>query len=131
MSDGTEVDSIGFADETQTFGTTVINVGSQLARVGGNTRLLHAASRQARLRHCLLRGHADDLHHRHAERGAFNGLSNLSTVATWSFTTRAAPTLTAASVTVDGFADQHGELPHRFKARSARLATAPARAPAT
>jgi pectate lyase len=33
---------------------------------------------------------------------AFNGLSNLSTVATWSFTTRAAPTLSAGGVTVDG-----------------------------
>ena len=33
---------------------------------------------------------------------AFNGLSNLSTVATWKFTTRAAPSLTPPGVTVDG-----------------------------
>ena len=33
---------------------------------------------------------------------AFNGLSNLSTVASWKFTTRAAPTLSATGVTVDG-----------------------------
>jgi pectin methylesterase-like acyl-CoA thioesterase len=32
----------------------------------------------------------------------FNGFSNLNTVATWKFTTRAAPTLSATSVTVDG-----------------------------
>jgi pectin methylesterase-like acyl-CoA thioesterase len=32
----------------------------------------------------------------------FNGLSNVRTVATWSFTTRAAPTLVATNITVDG-----------------------------
>ncbi len=37
LSDGSQVDSIAFAGETQTFGTTVINVGSQLVRVSGNT----------------------------------------------------------------------------------------------
>src|SRR4029077_1839484 len=36
-SDGTQVDSIAFAGETNTYGTTAINVGSQLARVSGNT----------------------------------------------------------------------------------------------
>src|SRR5262249_24835268 len=37
LADGTTADMIAFAGEAQTFGTQVVNVGSQLARVSGNT----------------------------------------------------------------------------------------------
>jgi Pectinesterase len=102
QSDGTEVDSVAFANETQTFGTTVINVGSQLARVATNTlyftphlgKLSYGTGYYVVIPTTSVTGTLNSV--------AFNGLSNLSTVATWKFTTRAAPTLSATSVTVDG-----------------------------
>ncbi len=102
LADGSEVDSIAFADETQTFGTTAINVGSQLVRVSGNTvfftphlgKLAYGTAYYVAIPTTSITGTLTGV--------AFNGLSNLSTVATWKFTTRAAPTLSAASVTVDG-----------------------------
>jgi hypothetical protein len=102
LTDGSEVDSIGFAGETQTFGTTVINVGSQLVRVSGNTvfftphlgKLAYGTAYYVAIPTTSITGTLTGV--------AFNGLSNLSTVATWKFTTRAAPTLSATSVTVDG-----------------------------
>ena len=102
QSDGTEVDSVGFAGETQTFGATVINVGSQLARVAGNTvyftphlgKLAYATAYYIAVPTTSITGTLTGM--------PFNGFSNLSTVATWKFTTRAAPTLTAGNVTVDG-----------------------------
>ncbi len=102
LADGSEVDSIGFAGETQTFGTTVINVGSQLVRVGGNTvfftphlgKLAYGTAYYVAIPTTSITGTLTGV--------AFNGLTNLSTVATWKFTTRAAPTLSAAGVTVDG-----------------------------
>jgi hypothetical protein len=102
QSDGTEVDSIAFAGETQTFGTAVINVGTQLARVSGNTvlftphlgRLAYATGYYVVIPTTSITGTLTTM--------PFNGLSNLSTVATWKFTTRAAPTLVATGVTVDG-----------------------------
>jgi hypothetical protein len=102
LSDGTEVDNIGFAGEAQTFGTTTINVGSQLVRVSGNTvfftphvgRLAYATAYYVAVPTTSITGTLTGM--------AFNGLSNLSTVATWRFTTRAAPVLTAGNVRVDG-----------------------------
>jgi pectin methylesterase-like acyl-CoA thioesterase len=102
LADGSEVDSIAFAGETQTFGTTAINVGSQLVRVSGNTvfftphlgRLLYGTAYYVAIPTTSITGTLTGV--------AFNGLSNLSTVATWKFTTRTAPTLSAANVTVDG-----------------------------
>jgi pectin methylesterase-like acyl-CoA thioesterase len=102
LSDGTEVDSVGFAGETQTYGTTVINVGSQLVRVSGNTvfftphlgKLAYATGYYVVIPTTSISATMNGV--------PFNGLSNLNTVATWSFTTRAAPALSAAGVTVDG-----------------------------
>ncbi len=102
VADGSQVDSIAFAGETQTFGTTVINVGAQLVRVSGNTvfftphlgKLLYGTAYYVGIPTTSITGTLTGK--------AFNGLSNSSTVATWKFTTRAAPTLSATSVTVDG-----------------------------
>ncbi len=101
-SDGTQVDSINFAGETQTFGTAVINVGSQLARVSGNTvffaphlgKLTYGTSYYVAIPTGVITGTLTGI--------AFSGLSNQNNIATWNFTTHAAPTLSAASVTVDG-----------------------------
>jgi len=101
-SDGSLVDTILFAGETQTFGTTVINVGSQLVRLSGNTvyfaphlgKLAYGTAYYVAVPTTSITGTLTGM--------AFNGLSNLSTVATWKFTTRAAPTLTPGNVTVDG-----------------------------
>lgn len=101
LSDGTEVDSIGFANESQTFGTTVINVGSQLARVDGNTvyfsphvgKIAYASDYYVVVPTTSITGTLNGV--------AFNGFSNLNTVATWKFTTQAAPTLDFTNVTVD------------------------------
>src|SRR5207237_485898 len=81
---------------------TLINVGSQLARVSGNTvyfaphlgKLAYGTAYYVVVPMGAITGTLNAI--------AFNGLSNLSSVATWSFTTRAAPTLTASNVTVDG-----------------------------
>jgi len=102
LSDGTEVDSVGFAGETQTFGTAVINVGSQLARVSGNTvyftphlgKLAYGTAYYVVIPTTSITGTLNAV--------PFNGLSNAKAVATWNFTTRAAPTLNASNVTVDG-----------------------------
>ena len=101
-ADGTLVDSVAFAGETQTYGTTVINVGSQLARVAGNIiyfaphlgKLAYGTAYYVVIPTTAITGTLNTI--------AFNGLSNSSTVATWNFTTRAAPTLSATSITVDG-----------------------------
>jgi hypothetical protein len=102
LADGSEVDSIAFANETQTFGTTAINVGSQLVRVAGNTvfftphlgKLAYGTGYYVAIPTTSITGSLTGV--------AFNGLSKLITVATWRFTTRAAPTLSASGVTVDG-----------------------------
>ncbi len=102
LADGTQVDSVGFAGETQTFGTTTLNVAGQLARVAGNTlyftphlgKLAYGAGYYVVIPTTSVTGTLNAV--------AFNGLSNLNNVATWKFTTRAAPTLTASNVTVDG-----------------------------
>ena len=102
LSDGTEVDSIGFADESQTFGTTVVKVGSQLARVDGNTvyfsphigKIGYGADYYVVIPTTSITGILHGV--------AFGGLSNLNTVATWKFTTKAATVLDFTNVTVDG-----------------------------
>ncbi len=102
LSDGSEVDSIGFADETQTLGTTVIKVGSQLVRVDGNTvyftphigKIAYGADYYVVVPTTAITGSLNGV--------PFNGFSNLNTVATWRFTTQAAPTLDVTNITVDG-----------------------------
>jgi len=102
VSDGTLVDSVAFAGETNTYGTTTINVGAQLARVSGNTvffaphvgKLAYGTAYYVAIPKGAITGTLNTV--------AFDGLSNASTVATWNFTTRAAPTLSATNITVDG-----------------------------
>ena len=102
LADGTAVDSVAFAGETQTLGTTPLNVGSQLVRINGNTvyfaphlgKLAYATGYYVVIPTTAISGTLNGV--------AFNGLSDLNTVATWNFTTRAAPTLDAANITVDG-----------------------------
>ena len=102
LSDSTEVDSVAFSGETQTYGATTINVGAQLVRVSGNTvffaphlgRLAYGTSYFVVIPTTSITGTLNAV--------PFNGFSNLSTVATWTFATRPAPVLSAASVTVDG-----------------------------
>ncbi|HVV49939.1 MAG TPA: pectinesterase family protein [Polyangia bacterium] len=101
-SDGTLIDNIAFAGESNTYGGTAINVGSQLARVAGNTvffaphigKLAYATAYYVAIPKGAITGMLNGK--------AFDGLSNVPAVASWSFTTRAAPTLSAANITVDG-----------------------------
>jgi hypothetical protein len=102
LSDGSEVDSIGFADETQTFGATTIKVGSQLVRIDGDTvyftphigKIAYGTDYYVVIPTTSITGTLNGV--------AFNGFSNLPTVATWKFTTKAMPTLDFTNVTVDG-----------------------------
>jgi len=102
LSDGTMVDSIGFADETETFGSTAIKVGSQKVRVDGNTvyftahmgKLAYGTGYYVVIPTTSIVGTINGV--------AFNGLSDSNSVATWKLTTMAAPTLDFTNVTVDG-----------------------------
>ncbi len=102
QADGTQVDSIAFANESNVYAGTAINVGSQLVRVSGNTvffaphigKLAYGTGYYVAIPTGSITGTLKTV--------AFNGLSKANTVATWKFTTRAAPTLTATNVTVDG-----------------------------
>jgi hypothetical protein len=102
LSDGTEVDSVGFSGETQTFGTAALNVDNQLVRVGDKTvfftphlgKLAYGTAYYVVIPTTSITGTLNG--------AAFTGLSNLTTVATWKFTTRAAPTPDSADITVDG-----------------------------
>jgi len=106
MSDGTQVDSISFANESQTFVTgtnsATINVGSQLARVSGNTvfftphlgKLAYGTAYYVVIPTKSISGTLNTM--------PFVGFSNVNTVATWNFTTRPAPTLDPTQITVDG-----------------------------
>jgi hypothetical protein len=102
LSDGAEVDSVAFAGETQTFGSTVLNVDGQLVRVAGKTvyftphlgKLAYGTAYYVVIPTTSITGTLNGM--------AFKGLSNLNAVATWRFTTRAAPTLEPANITVDG-----------------------------
>jgi pectin methylesterase-like acyl-CoA thioesterase len=100
-ADGTLVDSIAFAGESNIYTGTTINVGSQLARVSGNVvyfaphlgKLAYGGSYYVAIPKGAITGTLNTM--------TFNGLSNASTVATWNFKTRAMPSLTA-TITVDG-----------------------------
>ncbi len=102
VADGTEADSIAFAGETQVLGGTSMAVGSQLARVSGNTvyfaphvgKLAYGTAYYVVIPTTSIGGTLNGT--------PFNGLSDSSTVATWNFTTMAAPALDAANVTVNG-----------------------------
>ena len=102
LSDGSEADSIGFDNETESFGSTVINVGSQLVRVDGSTlyftphlgKLAYGTDYYVAIPTWCIAGKVNGVD--------FGGLSNLTKVATWKFTTKAAPTLDYAKVAVDG-----------------------------
>ena len=102
LSDGVEADSIGFDDEMQRFGTTSLNVGNQLVRINGNTvsfvphlgKLAYGTGYYVAIPTASILGKLATQN--------FTGLSNLSNVASWSFTTRPAPILDAANITVDG-----------------------------
>ncbi|MGC4065156.1 MAG: pectinesterase family protein [Polyangiaceae bacterium] len=101
-ADGTEVDSIAFAGETQTFGATSLNVDNQLVRISGNTlyftphlgKLTYGTGYYVVIPTTSVTGTLNGT--------AFNGFSDLVTVKTWNFTTRAAPALDYANLTVDG-----------------------------
>jgi hypothetical protein len=100
-SDGTLADTIAFANEVQTIANVPVNVGSQLVRVSNNTlfftphfgKVAYGKSYYVAISTLAITGTLNTV--------PFVGFSNLSTVATWSFSTRAAPTL-ASPVTVDG-----------------------------
>jgi hypothetical protein len=100
-SDSAEIDSIGFANETQTVAGVAILVKDQLARVSTNTvyftphfgKLAYNTQYYIVIPIAAISGALNGV--------AFNGFSNLNTVATWRFTTKAAPSLTT-TVTVDG-----------------------------
>jgi pectin methylesterase-like acyl-CoA thioesterase len=101
-ADGTLADSIAFAGETNLYQATTVSVGSQLARVSGNTvyfaphngKLNYSTSYYVAIPKGAITGTLNTM--------AFGGLSNDPTVATWKFTTRAMPTLDATNITVDG-----------------------------
>jgi hypothetical protein len=102
LSDGKEADSIGFADETQAWGSTTIKVGSQLVRVDGNTltftphlgKLAYGTDYYVVIPTTSITGTINGV--------AFAGLSNSNKVATWKLTTQATPTLDFTKLTVDG-----------------------------
>jgi hypothetical protein len=101
-SDGTEVDSVSFAGETQVFGTTALRVDNQLARVSDKTvyfaphlgKLAYGTGYYVVIPIASITGTLAGK--------PFNGFSDASSVATWSFTTQAAPSLDATDITVDG-----------------------------
>lgn len=101
VSDGAEVDSVAFADETQTYGTTVIKVGSQLVRVDGNSvaftphlgKLAYDTEYDVAIPTWAITGKLNGKD--------FAGLSPGSAVATWRFKTRSAPALSPTNITVD------------------------------
>jgi hypothetical protein len=95
-------DTIAFANETDTVASALLNVGDQLVRVSGNTlyfkphvnKLLYGTSYYVAIPTTSISANLNGM--------AFNGLTNVYAAnPTWGFTTRAAPTLSASSVTVD------------------------------
>jgi hypothetical protein len=107
-SDGTEADSIAFAGEVQNVPTsatttTAINVGTQLVRVDAATKRLYITPHFGKLAYGTKYyvGIPTNTVTGTINGVTFTGFSNASSVATWNFTTRAAPTLTA-TITVDG-----------------------------
>jgi uncharacterized protein YjdB len=102
LSDGSLVDTIGFASESQTVNGVQVFVQTQLARLSGNTLYItpHFGKLAYGTAYYIVIPTT-------AITGTFNGktfvgFSDKSTVATWNFTTKAAPSLVATNVTVDG-----------------------------
>jgi hypothetical protein len=101
LADGTLVDRIFYANETQTVAGVTMKVDNQLARVSGNTvyftphfgRLAYGGQYYVGISNMAITGTLNG--------APFTGLSRDRTVATWSFTVRSAPTL-GASITVNG-----------------------------
>ena len=100
-ADGTLADSVAFAGETLRGGGRTINVGDQLVRVEGNRLCIqpHTGALKAESAYFIAIPET-------AVTGALNGMpfTGLScdpAVATWRFTTRAAPRLNAGNVTVN------------------------------
>ena len=102
-----------------------LNVGSQLARVSGNTvfftphlgKLAYGSAYYVVIPTMSIGGTLNGM--------PFDGFSNLSTVATWNFTTRAAPTLDATNITVDGAQTSTANF-RTVRERSARCPESPA-----
>jgi pectin methylesterase-like acyl-CoA thioesterase len=101
LGDGSLVDRIAFAGESQTIGSTTVNVGTQLARVSGNTvhftphfgKLAYASAYYVAIADGVISGALNGRR--------FTGFSSERAVASWRFTTRAAPRL-GTTVHVDG-----------------------------
>jgi hypothetical protein len=101
-SDGTEVDNIKFNGESEVLAATPIAVGSELVRVDGSTvyfqphpgKLAYGTGYYVVIPTTAISGQL--------KGKEFTGFSELSTVASWNFTTRAAPALDAKNITVDG-----------------------------
>jgi hypothetical protein len=103
--DGTLVDRISFANDSQTVSGVTVGVGAQLARKSGNTvfftphfgKLAYSTSYYVAIPTTAITGATFN------GGVTFTGFSNLSTQKTWSFTTRAAPALSPSTpISVDG-----------------------------
>jgi hypothetical protein len=101
LGDGSLVDRIAFAGETQTIGSTTVNVGAQLARVSGNA--VHFTPHFGKLAYgsAYYVAIADGAISGALNGRRFTGFSSERAVASWRFTTRAAPRL-GTTIHVDG-----------------------------
>jgi len=101
LTDGSLVDRVFFANEKQTVAGVTMTVGTQLVRVAGNTlyatphfgKLAYGTSYYVGISTTAITGTLNG--------SPFAGFSNAPAVATWRFTTRAAPTL-GTTINVDG-----------------------------
>jgi len=101
LADGSLVDRIFYANETQTVAGVTMQVGAQLARVSGNTVYFTPHFGKLAYGTQYYVGISTTAVSAVLNNNTFVGFSNLNTVATWSFTTRSEPTL-GATVNVDG-----------------------------
>jgi uncharacterized protein YjdB len=100
-SDGTLVDTIYFAGESQVVNAITTNLANQLVRISGNKvyitphfgKLANNTAYYVVIPTFAITGTFNTY--------AFNGFSKSNAVATWNFTTRGAPTLNASSITVN------------------------------
>jgi hypothetical protein len=130
-TDGSEVDSIAFAGEVQTLGATALNVDNQLVRVSGNTlyftphlgKLAYGTAYYVVIPTTSITGTLNGV--------TFNGFSDILNAKSWSFTTRAAPSLNYGSVTVDGAQSSTANFRTIQAALNAIAAASPAPATAT
>jgi len=108
-ADGSEADSISFAGEVQNVPTsktttTPINVGTQLVRISGNTLFItpHFGKLAYGTKYFVAIPSGVVNNATILNGIAFKGFSNKPALATWNFTTRNAPILSANNITVDG-----------------------------